>query len=441
MYRVTADPIRSTSFQPQSTPMRTTSWRSRATTAPISRWLAVAAIALLVTLAPARIAGAQATPEGTVIKNVASASYTDANNNTYAAAKDSVMVTVGFQAGVGVTSPATVSPASPSSANQVNFTITNTGNGTDTVGTVNVTAAAGLSNVSYKIGATAYANLAALQAALNVMTITAGSTVVVTVVYDVNSGQGGATLPIQLTATSKRTPATTNNSTTNVTPATNRGVVTTPDAATLDRLPNSGTVVNYTYAFSVQNTGNASDVFNLVASVPGTVLSIVSVNGTAGSSSTVSIASGATATVNVVYTVANVAAGSTEKLTLTATSQASGAATDPGDVTVRVVKAALSMTKVAYRDNQTTVINNTTDRVLPGEFIQYKITVTNGGLASASSVSITDALPAAVTYNTAVGDIGADWSISQAAGTVTANLTPVIAAAGSRFIWIRVQVK
>jgi uncharacterized repeat protein (TIGR01451 family) len=413
--------------------------RTRALAPRMSRWLAVGAIALVATLATAHVARAQATPEGTVITNTATASYTDANGNTYTNATASVSVTVGFLAGINVTSAATVSPASPSTGNLLNFTINNIGNGTDTVGTVTVTAAAGLTVTGYRIGATNYATIAALQTALNAQTLTSGSNVVVTAVYDVASGRGGATLPITLTATSKRTPATSGPSTTNVTPATSRGVITTPKAATLDRLPSNAT--NYTYAFSVQNTGNASDIFNLVASTPGTFITVVSVNGTAGSSSTVTVASGATATVNVVYTVANVAPGSTEKLTLTATSQASAAATDPGDVTVRVVKAALAMTKVAYRDNQTTVINNTTDRVLPGEFIQYKITVTNSGLASASTVSITDALPAAVTYNAASGDIGTDWSISQAAGTVTANLTPVLASSGSRFIWIRVQVK
>jgi uncharacterized repeat protein (TIGR01451 family) len=419
--------------------MSTTFRRIRALAPPIGRWLAVGAIMLLATLATARPAGAQATPEGTVITNTATASYTDANGNTYTSATASVSVTVGFLAGVDVTSAATVSPASPSTANTLAFTINNTGNGTDTVGTVNVTAAAGLTITGYAIGASSYANLAALQAALNVLGVASGGSVVVTVTYDVATGQGGATLPITLTATSFRTPATTDASTTNVTPATNRGVVTTPDAATLDRLPSNAT--NYTYAFSVQNTGNASDIFNLVASTPGAFIGIVSVNGTAGSSGTVTIASGATATVNVVYTVANVVAGTTEALTLTATSQNDALATNPGDVTVRVVKAALGMTKVAYRDNQTTVINNTTDRVLPGEFIQYKITVTNSGLASASSVSITDALPGAVTYNAASGDVGADWSISQLAGTVTASLTPVLASAGSRFVWIRVQVK
>ena len=421
--------------------MTTTPRRTRALAPRISRWLTVGAIAILATLASAQSAGAQATPEGTVITNTATASYTDANGNTYTNATASVSVTVGFLASIDVTSAATVSPASPSTANTIAFTINNAGNGTDSVGTVNVTAAAGLTITGYSIGASNYASLAALQTALNNIGIASGGSTIVTVTYNVATGQGGATLPVTLTATSIRTPATTDASTTNVTPATNRGVVTTPDAATLDRLPNTVTVANYTYAFSVQNTGNASDIFNLVASTPGTFIAIVSVNGTAGASSSVSIASGATATVNVVYTVANVAAGSTEALTLTATSQNDVAATNPGDVTVRVVKAALSMTKVAYRDNQTTVINNTTDRVLPGEFIQYRITITNGGLASASSVSISDVLPAAVTYSSAAGDVALDWSISQLAGTVTANLTPALAAGGSHFIWIRVPVQ
>jgi uncharacterized repeat protein (TIGR01451 family) len=419
--------------------MTTNLRRIRALAPRTSRWLAVGAIALIATLATAQSAGAQATPEGTVITNTATASYTDANGNTYTNATASISVTVGFAAGVDVVSPASVSPASPSSGNQQDFTVNNTGNGTDQV-SVGVTTAAGLTNVAYKYSGTTYATLAALNAVLAGVNTTAGSAITVSVMYDVAAGRGGQTLPIALTATSVRTPATSDASTTNVTPATVGSVAVTPDGANVDRLPSNGT--QYSQIFPVQNTGNASDVYNLVATAnPGTTISIVSVNGTAGASSTVSVASGVTANVTVVYTVGNVAAGSTDQLTLTATSTNTPAQNDAGDVTVRVVKAALSMTKVAYRDNQTTVINNTTDRVLPGEFIQYKITVTNGGLASASTVSITDALPAAVTYNAASGDIGADWSISQLTGTVTANLTPALASTISRFIWIRVQVK
>ncbi len=419
--------------------MSTLSMRTRARAPRISRWLTVGAIALLTTLATAQIATAQATPEGTVITNTATASYTDANGNTYTNATASVSVTVGFVAGIDVTSPATASPATPSTGNLLNFTINNTGNGIDTVGTVNSTAAAGLTITGYRIGATNYATLAALQTALNAISIASNGNVVVTVVYDVAAAQGGMTLPITFTATSKRTPATTDTSSTNVTPGTTRGVVTTPDALALNHLPSNGT--NYTYGFSVQNTGTASDTYNLVASAPGAVITIVSVNGTAGSSGTVVIAAGATATVNVIYSVGNVAAGSTETLTLTATSQNDVSATDPGTVNVTVVRAVLTMAKVAYRDNQSTIINNTTDRVLRNEFIQYRITVTNGGGASATSVSITDALPAAVTYISAAGDVGADWVITQAAGTVTATLTPALLSATSRFIWIRVQVK
>jgi uncharacterized repeat protein (TIGR01451 family) len=419
--------------------MITTSRRFGALAPRTGRWLAVGAIVLLATLASVQSAGAQATPEGTVITNTATASYTDANGNTYTNATASVSVTVGFLAGVDATSPATVAPASPSTGNSQDFTIANTGNGTDQV-SVAVSAAAGLTSVQYRYSGTTYATVAALNAVLAGVNTTAGSSIIVSVLYDVASGRGGQTLAITLTATSVRTPATTDASTTNVAPGTVGSVAVTPDAATVDRLPSNG--AQYSQVFPVQNTGNATDVFNLAATrTPGTAVAIVSVNGTAGASSTVSVASGATANVTVVYTVGNVAAGSTDQLLLTATSTNTPAQNDAGDVTVRVVKAALTMTKVAYRDDQATVINNTTDRVLPGEFIQYRITVTNGGLASASTVSITDALPAAVTYNAASGDIGADWSISQVTGTVTASLTPALASSGSRFIWIRVQVK
>jgi trimeric autotransporter adhesin len=414
--------------------------RNRALASTVSRALAVGAIMLLTSLVTAQSAAAQATPEGTVITNQATASWTDANSNTYTAVNASVSVTVGFTAGISVTSPVSVTPASPSTSDQFNFTVTNTGNGIDTVGTVTVTPAAGLTITSYKIGATSYATLAALQTALNALQLTAGSNVVVTIVFDVAAGRGGQTMAVAIAATSKRTPATTNSSTTNVIPPVAAGVAVTPKAANVDRLPSNAT--QYSQVFPVQNNGNASDTYNLVASLtPGTAIAIVSVNGTAGTSSTITIGSSLTSNVTVVYTVGNVVAGTTDKLTLTATSQNNGAINDAGDVTVRVVKAALTIAKVAYLDNQTTVINNTTDRVLPGQFIQYKVTVTNTGLASASTVSVSDALPAQVTWQSTTADVPAEWTLSQAAGTVTANLTPTLAAAGSRFIWIRVQVK
>src|SRR3984893_1108233 len=97
--------------------MRTTSRRPRALAPSVSRWLTVGAIMLFTSLVTAQSASAQATPEGTVITNQATASWTDANNTTYTSVNASVSVTVGFTAGITTTSAAIVTPASPSTSN------------------------------------------------------------------------------------------------------------------------------------------------------------------------------------------------------------------------------------------------------------------------------------------------------------------------------------
>ena len=57
------------------------------------------------------------TPEGTVIRNIASVTFTDANSNAYAAVADTVDITVGFGAGIDVTGPASATPAAGSNGN------------------------------------------------------------------------------------------------------------------------------------------------------------------------------------------------------------------------------------------------------------------------------------------------------------------------------------
>ena len=388
------------------------------------------------------------TPEGTTITNTASATWTDANGNTYSPATASVSVLVGFKAGPDVQSPVSVTPPSPSTANELPFTIVNTGNGIDSV-TVSATAASGVTITGYKIGSTTYATLAALNAALATTPVSAAGSVTVTVVYTVAPGQGGQTIPVSLTATSRRTPAApggSDTSSTNVLPAVAAAVVVTPDGGTVDRLPSGTGPTQYTETFTVQNTGNRDDTFALSASA-GTILSIVSVNGTAGSGGSIAIAAGGTATVDVIYTVSNsAAAGATESLVLSATSTNDGTKSDPGNRVVRVVRAAISMTKEVFQDNQSTAIGGplSSDRVLPGQFIQYKVTVTNTGGAAATltgtGFGITDALPSQVTYVSTSAD-AAGWTISETSGTVSAALTGTLAPGASRFFWIRVQVK
>ena len=388
-------------------------------------------------MATAQTAMAQ-TPEGTVIRNIATVNFTDANNNAYNAVADTVDLTVGFAAGLNVTGAASVTPASPSSGNTLTFTIGNIGNGTDSVSVGETISTAGVISVNfYQInGAGSYATLAALNTALSSTVINAGGSITVGVNYDVLSGQGGNSTDYTLAATSRRDAGTSDNATTTISPVENFGVAVTPDGAqNLQHLPSNAT--SYTFQFTVENTGNGSETFDLAASNPGTAISIVSVNGTAGTTSTVALNAGATATVDVVYTVGSVAAGTVDTLVLAATSQASPATTDNGFADMTVIRPSLTIVKQAWDDAQSGQIAGT---VLPGDFIQYRVEVTNTGTAAAASVVVTDALPGEVTFLSSQ-DPGAAWaSINEAGGTVTATLTGSLAAGASAYFWVRVQV-
>jgi uncharacterized repeat protein (TIGR01451 family) len=377
------------------------------------------------------------TPEGTVITNTATVTYTDANSNAYAPVSGQVSVTVGFTAGVSVTANTpSPTPASPSSANQLTFTVTNAGNGTDSV-TVsqNISVAGVITVTGYEIGASSYANLAALNLALSGTAIAQGGTVQIKVNYDVAANKGGVNTVYTLTAASRRTPATTANGQSSITPAQTYAVATTPDGGqNLQRLPGN----NYSFTFTVQNNGNGSDQFDLLATSPGSVvISIVSVNGAAGDSTRVTLAAGASQTYAVVYNVATVAAGSTDTLYLRARSVGQPATLNDGFADLTVVKPNLTITKQAFRDDGVTAVVGT---VLPGEFIRYQVTVTNAGSTSATTVQVTDALPAELTY---VSATGANWSFGVVGQNVTADYTAtggVLAAGASSSFVLRVSI-
>ena len=117
---------------------------------------------------------------------------------------------------------------------------------------------------------------------------------------------------------------------------------------------------------------------------------------------------------------------------------ASPTTSNNGFADLTVIRPLIAMLKVAYRDNQTTLIG--TGTVVPGEFIQYKITVTNNGSAPASTVHVSDALAAQLTFSSTTPD-AAGWTLSNVANTVTGDLSGTLAAGASRFFWIRASVK
>ena len=382
------------------------------------------------------------TAEGTVIVNTATVTYTDANSNTYSSVNDNVSVTVGFSAGIDVVAAqATATPASPSTLNTMVFNVNNIGNGTDSVTVAESNSDATVLTVTkYTYSATDYATIALLNAALAAAAIPAAGTAAITVEYSIAAGKGGQPSTYTLTGTSRRDGSATDNDNTVVTPGLTGTIAVTPDGGqNLTELPSNGT--NYTVTFNVANSQTGVDDFNLVASSPGSaVITIVSVDGVGGSSTTITnVAASGNQNVDVVYSVAlAAAAGAVDTLYLDATSVANGATTDQGFADLTVIKASMSVTKEAYRDNQTTLLGGG-DTALPGEFIQYKVTVTNGGTAAASTVHVDDLLPATLTYNTATGDL-AGWTFTPSGNDLDADLTGTLAPAASRFFWIRVQV-
>ncbi len=404
----------------------------------LQRWVRTLALAGIIAALAGTTARAQ-TPEGTVITNTATVNWTDANSNSYTPVIANVSVTVGFQAGIDViAAAAAVNPASPSTADTLTLTVQNIGNGTDSVTISESISVGGIITVTgYRYGVTTYASLAALNTALSSVAIAQGASIAIKVVYDVAAGQGGQPTVYTMTAASRRTPAVSDFDATTITPGETIAAAVTPDGAqNVQQLPSNGT--NYTFTFTVQNNGNGPEDFDLLASSPGSaVISIVSVNAVAGDSTQINLASGVSTTIDVVYSVADVPAGSTDTLSLRARSVTNSTIFDDGFADLTVIRPSITIAKDAFRDDQVTPIGAGT--VVPGEFMQYRITVTNAGDANASTVHIDDLLPAEVAYVSNSPD-AAGWTIVNAGNDVDADLSGTLAPAASRFFWIRVQV-
>src|SRR5205814_5441614 len=173
------------------------------------------------------------------------------------------------------------------------------------------------------------------------------------------------------------------------------------------------------FTFAGPNNGNGNANRDGIATRPGSpVITVVSVNGVAGDSARISLAPTASTNIVVVYNVANVAGGSTDTLSLLGRSVGQPATTDPGFMDLTVIKPNLTLAKAAYLDDGVTPVAG---GVIPGQIIRYRFTITNAGATSASTVQVTDALPAQVTYVSTSSSTG--WTVAVVGQNVTANYT------------------
>jgi uncharacterized repeat protein (TIGR01451 family) len=386
------------------------------------------------------------TPEGTTIRNIASATFTDANSNSYAAVADTVDITVGFVAGLSVTPDGgSQAPSSPQGATTMAFTITNIGNGTDQVqlSEVITDASSVFDSIGYNYNSTDYQTLAALNTALASVDITQGSNITVNVVYKIASGKGGLSANYELTATSNRDGGISDPGDYDINVGETVGVAVTPDGGqNLTHLPSNGT--DYTFTFNVENTGDGPETYDLRALfVDVADIAIVSVNGVAGDSTQITLNAGANQNIDVVYTVLDRPAGTQDTVYLRARSLTGpGTAADSGFADLTIIRPALAILKQAYTDAALTT--QVSGNVLPGDTIWYKITVSNSSTnsANATSIDVDDDLPTQVAYDTH-GDDSSGWTIAKVDGPpehIDAQLAS-LAPGASAYFWVRVIIQ
>ena len=320
----------------------------------------------------------------------------------------------------------------------MSFDVINIGNGVDTLSVSdNISDGTVLSVTKFTYNSTDYANIGLLNTALADSTVVAGDTVTIVVEYSIASDKGGEPSTYTLTGTSVRDGSATDNDNTVVTPALTGTVAVTPDGGqSLTHLPSNGT--NYTFQFSVTNNQTGGDDFDLLVTSPGSsVITIVSVNAFAGDSTRVTFTASELKTIDVIYSVAG-SATAQDTLYLEARSVAAPATTNSGFADMTVIEADLGITKVAYETDYVTPIGS--NLVLPGDFIEYKVTVTNNGAAQAASVVVTDNLPATLTYISRLNDVGT-WDVTGSGNNRTFTLNPgTLNAAASVSFFIRAQV-
>lgn len=334
------------------------------------------------------------TTEGTTITNRATASYTDANSNTYADVFDEVSVTVGFAGALTVTEPTGTNSTNVAADGDYGlvFTIANGGNGSDVISVTGGSDDPTVATITgFVYNTVTYPTELALNAVLALDSVPYAGDVTVEVLYNVPAGQGGNSATVTLTATSTRD-ANNNSDFTLINVNLTGSLAVTSDVLAVDRLPSNGTVL-YTTTFQVESQATGTTDFDLDATLDGTnaaslVVTRIGETGflVAGSSTTISFAAGETREITVEYRVDGTPAqrGSSSTLTLTVDVPAVSE-TGSDDHAATIIAPVVAVTKTVHANQTDALADGPTlsGDPLPGDQLWYRVEVTNSGDADA----------------------------------------------------------
>lgn len=301
--------------------------------------------------------------------------------------------------------------------NQLTYTvtITNTGPSTATNVTVTDVLPAGVTFVSATPSqGTATNSAGTITGTLG--TIAPAATATIAIIVTVGASTTG-TLTNTATVTSTETDTNSANNSATQTTAVNQSInlgITKVDTADPIVAGN-----NVTYTLTITNTGPSTATGVTVTDVLPANLTFVSATPSQGTATNTSgtvtgnlgtLASGASATITIVASVAGTFSGT---LSNTATATATESDSDPTN------NSATQTTTVSQSINLGITKVDTSDPVIAGNNLTYTLTVTNAGPSTASNVTVTDILPANLTFVSATPSQG---TATNASGTVTGNL-------------------
>jgi len=356
---------------------------------------------------------------GTTLTNTGSLAYrADTIGMDYTDQTAEVATPVAAQADVAVTK--TASPEPVTAGNQLTYTLAVTNNGPNAATGVSVVdpLPSGVTYVSSS-PSSGTCSLSGQTLTCDLGTVPNGGTVTIPVVVRIPTDSALTSLTNLATVTTTTSDPVQSNNSASVTSTINRqaDVALTKSVTPTNPAPGQ----NVTYTLVATNNGASRAAAVTVTDTLPTALTPQSASADRGTctitGSQLSCAAGAldpgeSVTVTVVATISS-AAG-----TAALTNRASVASTTP-DPNSANNTATATVTPAAPRADLVVTKRAVTSPIVAGQPVQYVVTVTNNGPSDASTVSLTDSVPASLSAVSATSTAG---SCSVAAGTVTCAL-------------------